>query len=285
MSALRCAAWILLPIGRPDNYAGCKALAAKEIKMASRDGIVTLLDRTLRTRQIKDSSCNGLQVQGSAKVRRVALAVDACMEAYEKASAAGCQMLIVHHGLIWNGLRDITGRAHKHVRFLIEHEMSLYASHLPLDMHEEYGNNIGLARLLKLRSLRPFGEYHDIPIGYQGRLPRPAEPREIARRLSGSLGGKAVVLPHGPRIVRTVGVVSGGAGDILEQSAAASLDCYVTGELVHFCFHIARELAANAIFLGHYHSEKLGVQALGRLLAAKLGLECVFLELGTFAGI
>jgi dinuclear metal center YbgI/SA1388 family protein len=250
--------------------------------MADRQAVVSLLDEMLRTREIKDSSCNGLQVQGSPQVRRVGLAVDACLEAYQKAADAGCQMVIAHHGLIWDGLASVSGRSYQHIRFLIEHEMSLYASHLPLDMHPEFGNNIGLARLLELTDIQPFGEYHGAVIGYRGVLGQPSRPEEIARRLAARLGGKPVILQHGRDVVRSIGIVSGGAGDMIEQAVVAGLDCYVTGEPVHFSYQLSREVAANVIFLGHYHSEQLGVQALGRLLTERLGLESVFLPIGAF---
>ena len=251
--------------------------------MADRDAIVALLDQTLRTAQIKDSSCNGLQVQGAGEVRRVALAVDACIEAYEKASALRCQMLIVHHGLIWDGIKHVTGRNHQHLRFLIEHDLNLYAAHLPLDMHELYGNNIELARLLGLRDVQPFGSYHDMLIGYRGVLAEPTTASAIAARLAAKLGGKPIVLRHGPDSVKSVGIVSGGAGDMIEQAATAKLDCYVTGEPMHFTYQLAREVCANVVYLGHYHSETLGVQAIGRLLSEQLGVESVFLDIGAFS--
>src|SRR5450759_3167711 len=150
--------------------------------MIDRDAIVGFLDDTLRTSQIKDSSCNGLQVQGAATVHRVGLAVDACLEAYQKAHASGCQMLPVHHGLIGHGMKAVTGRNYQHVRYLIQHELNLYAAHLPLDLHPEYGNNIQLAKMLDLQGIKPFGDYHDQMIGYQGTLAKPATPQEIAQR-------------------------------------------------------------------------------------------------------
>jgi len=250
--------------------------------MSNCHDIVTLLDQVLRTSQIKDSSCNGLQVQGAAEVRRVGLAVDACIEAYDKAARTGCQMIIVHHGLIWDGLRSITGREYQHVRFLIEHEMNLYASHLPLDMHEEYGNNIELARLMELQEIKPFGNYHGLVIGYRGVLRQPQSLGQIAESLAGKLGGRPLVIRNASEMVRSIGIVSGGAGDMIGQAADAGLDCYLTGEPAHFCYQLAREAGANVIYLGHYHSEQLGVKALGRLLTQKLGIESVFLDIGAF---
>jgi dinuclear metal center YbgI/SA1388 family protein len=251
--------------------------------MADRDAIVALLDETLKTAEIKDSSCNGLQVQGAGEVRRVGLAVDACLEAYEKAAAEGAQMLIVHHGLIWNGIRSVTGRHYNHIRFLLEHDLNLYASHLPLDMHAEHGNNIQLARALELQEIKPFGNYHEMVIGYQGVLAKPTPLQEVADRLTGPLGGKPLLLGNGPEKIRSVGIVSGGAGDMIDQAADARLDCYITGEPMHFGYQLSRELGSNVIYLGHYHSEKLGVQAIGRLLTEKLGVESVFLEIGAFS--
>ncbi len=250
--------------------------------MADRDAIVSFLDSTLNTAAIKDSSCNGLQVQGAPQVARVGLAVDACLEAYEKAAALRCEMVLVHHGLIWNGIQSVRGRMYEHLRYLIEHGLNLYASHLPLDMHAEYGNNVQLARLMGLRDPRPFGDYHGSVIGFRGDLEQPLTPQQLAARLAEQLGGSPLVLPCGVERVRTVGVVSGGAGDMVEQAATEGLDCYVTGEPVHFCYQLAREVRTNVVFLGHYHSETVGVQALGKLLGDRFAVESVFLDIGAF---
>jgi dinuclear metal center YbgI/SA1388 family protein len=247
--------------------------------MASRDAIVQLLNQVLRIDEIKDSSCNGLQVEGAEEVYRVGLAVDACIEAYEKAAASGCQMLITHHGLIWGGITSVTGRIQRHLRYLLTHNINLYSVHLPLDKHEEHGNNITLARLLDLQDVKPFGQYHGETIGYQGTLARPATAHEIAARLSNRLGGSPLVLPHGSATIQSIGIVSGGASDMIDQAAAAKLDCYITGEPVHYAFQLSRELAINVIYLGHYHSEQLGVISLGNLLKQRFGLECLLLDL------
>ena len=247
--------------------------------------IVRHCDQILHTRGIGDydGAVNGLQVENSGAITRIAATVDASLATVKLAVAAKADLLIVHHGLIWNSLKSVTGRNYQHVRFLIEHDLNLYAAHLPLDMHPEYGNNIALARLLELQDVKPFGDYHELLIGYQGRLAQPSTPAEIARLLAGKLGGAPMVLQHGPAEVRSVGIVSGGAGDMIEQAAIAKLDCYVTGEPAHFTYQLAREVGANVVYLGHYHSETLGVQALGSLLHERLGIESVFLDIGAFS--
>ena len=247
--------------------------------MPHRDEIVKFLDDTLRTAAVKERACNGLQVQGVAEVRRVGLAVDACLEAYERAVAAGCEMVVAHHGLLWGEARPITGRLYEHVSFLVRNGLNLYASHLPLDMHPEFGNNAQLARVMGLNELSPFGEYHGEMIGFSGVLSQPESPQELARRLGEALGGRPVVLEFGPSVVRRVGIVSGGAADMVVQAACAGMDAYVTGEPAHFAYHLARELRATVICLGHYHSETLGVRAIGRRLTERFGVENVFLDI------
>ena len=251
----------------------------KGFSMAHRDKIVGFLNDTLRTAAVKEKACNGLQVQGVADVRRVGLAVDACLEAYERAVAADCQMLLVHHGLLWGEAMPITGRLYEHVSFLVRNGLNLYGSHLPLDMHPELGNNAQLARLMGLNEVVPFGEYHGEVIGFSGALPEAESPQALARRLGDALGGRPVVLEFGPSAVRRVAVVSGGAADMVEQAARAGLDAYVTGEPVHFAYQLSRELRTNVIYLGHYQSETLGVRALGRRLTERFGVENVFLNI------
>lgn len=250
--------------------------------MADRNELVQFLDTLLNTAGIQDSSRNGLQVQGDRDVTRVGVTVDASMEAYRRAADAGCQMLVVHHGLIWGGgITSVTGPSHDHLQFLLANGLNLYASHLPLDMHAEHGNNAGLARMLGLQALKPFGLYHGLNIGFAGELPEPRLLEELAASLRADLGGPVSTLPFGPRQIRRVGIVSGGAGDMVPEAVLAHLDCYVTGEPVHHAHHLALEGGVNVLFAGHYHTETPGVRSLGQLLTTRFGIEHIFLDIPT----
>jgi dinuclear metal center YbgI/SA1388 family protein len=246
-----------------------------------RNDLVRHLNELLRVKDIKDSSRNGLQVEGAGEVRRVALAVDACLDAYRLAAAARCQMVIAHHGLIWDGLRSISGVQGRHVKYLLEHDLNLYGSHLPLDVHDELGNNARLAKMMGLESRERFGLYSETLISFKGVLPRPATAVELARTLQRRTGGRPMLLPFGKARNRTVGICSGGGSDLLGQAIEQGLDCYVTGEASHFTHHLAKEGGINVIFLGHYHSEKCGVQALGHHLVKTFGVEVEFLDVPT----
>lgn len=256
-------------------------MAIKSKKNVSRDVLVKALDRILNAANIPDDSANGLQVEGAARVHRVGLAVDACMAASNLAVKKGCDFLVAHHGLIWRKPIRLVNAFGRHVRFLHAHDINLYAAHLPLDLHPGLGNNAELSRIVGLRDIKPFGWYRDRCIGFQGMLAKSRTIRNLADDLDNALGGRSVLLPFGRSVIRTVGIVSGGAAEELGEAIEKGLDCYVTGEPGHICHHLALEAGINVIFAGHYHTEKPGVQAIGKWLSKRFGLETVFLDLPT----
>jgi dinuclear metal center YbgI/SA1388 family protein len=246
--------------------------------MATREEICAFLDDLLHIRGMEDSSRNGLQVQGADEVTRVGLATDAALATYRKAAEAGCQLLFVHHGLIWGGLESITGRVHDHVRFLIRNDLSLYAAHLPLDAHPQLGNNARLADVCGLGDRQPFGDYHGNALGFSGRLPVPVSLDELAARFAAEIGGEPRSLPFGPPRITTLAVVSGGGSGDLPRAIEAGLHCFVTGEGRHENHHLALEAGINVLYLGHYRSETVGVRAVGEALAREFGVETVFID-------
>lgn len=243
-----------------------------------RNIVVDFLDTTLQTSKIRDYSCNGLQIQGVDTINKVGLAVDACMEMYELAAAEECQLFIVHHGIIWNGLHNVTGRYYRHIKYLIENGLNLYASHLPLDLHPHVGNNVQLAKLLSLQKIKPFGFYNGVDIGFEGTLPVKAERSKLASILCKELNTECTIFPFGKEMIQRVAIVSGGGGKELTEAIQKGIDCYITGESVHENYHAALEAGINVIYAGHYHTEKMGVQALGKLIEKQFGIETVFLD-------
>lgn len=249
-----------------------------------RDDLVTYLNDYLRVKAVKDDSNNGLQVEGAGEVTRLAFAVDASLAAVQGAAEAGAQMLVVHHGLFWGKPLMVTGIHRRRLLRLVEAGLSLYGVHLPLDVHEEVGNNAVLARWLNLEQVTPFGEYQGAPVGMAGQLPAPVSLGDFAAQVESVLQEQIIqIWPFGPPNVRRVGIVSGGAAFLLDQAAAAGMDVYLTGEVSHGSYHTAHELGLNVVFGGHYATETAGLKALAEHLAGKFGLETVFLDLPTGA--
>jgi dinuclear metal center YbgI/SA1388 family protein len=248
---------------------------------AKLNAITRFLDRELRIGDFKDSSHNGLQVQNSGKVTRVCCGVDASLAFFEEAARRGADLAICHHGLSWgDSLKRITDLNYGRISFLIRHDIALYACHLPLDAHPRLGNNAQLCRLLGLRKVRPFGIYEGKMIGFAGELPR-AMPYGRFKALVGSeiAGGDLRAMDFGRKVVRTVGVISGGAAHEAKEAGQAGLDVYLTGEANLSAWHVAQEYGINVVFAGHYATERFGVMAIGRELSRRFGLKADFIDL------
>jgi dinuclear metal center YbgI/SA1388 family protein len=244
--------------------------------------LVAYLDDYLRVEEIGDSSQNGLQIEGTQKVTKVAFAVDGCQAVFERAVAAGAQLLVVHHGLFWSEPLRLVGALFRKVQTLMDGGCGLYAVHLPLDLHPEIGNNAELARLLGLQDARAFGEYHGVEIGIGGVLDPPLSLDVLVERLAQATGEPPVrVLAHGPERASQVGCISGGAASMMAQTAEAGFDTFVTGETSHADFYSAEDYGLNVIYGGHYATETLGVKALARHLAARFSLAVEFIDLPT----
>lgn len=246
--------------------------------MADLRELVDYLDEYLRVMEIPDyeGAQNGLQVANSGTVERVAAAVDASERTVLEAVRRGCDLLLVHHGLFWDGQSKITGRRYRKLQPLLSADVAVYSSHLPLDVHEEVGNCAVLARELGIELEGRFGSYRGADLGWWGRLEVKRE--VLAARLDEKLGGRVRMLAFGPEVVRTVGVITGGAGSLIEAAVAAGLDAYVTGEGAHHTYFDAEESGLNVFYGGHYATETWGVQALARHVEMRFGIAWEFID-------
>ncbi len=243
----------------------------------NRDELVCILDEFLDVRGVADRSDNGMQVEGREAVRRVGTAVDCSIGVIEQAVQAEIDLLVVHHGLFWGRAERVVGAHRARLKALLEGGISVYAAHLPLDLHPEVGNNVELLRLLELVPEGAFGRVEGISIGFWARCDPPRVRESMARRLEESLGSRVEIHPFGPEQVQSLAVVSGSGGSCIEEAIREGLDCIVLGEWTYASYHTARENGLNVLAAGHYATETVGVRALGQKLADEYGLEQVFL--------
>ncbi|WP_290816910.1 Nif3-like dinuclear metal center hexameric protein [Halovivax sp.] len=248
--------------------------------------LVDRLDEELRTADYADldASANGLQVgPRDAEVERVAFAVDGVRETVERAAEADADLLVTHHGLSWGGIERVTGRQYDRIAPLIERDLALYVSHLPLDGHEELGNAAGVADVLELSDREPFGEMGPEHIGQRGRVAEPYAPDELRDRLASELdtGPRDVrLLEFGPDRIEDVAIVTGSGTDWLDEAVAAGADALVTGEGKGKVYHEAKEAGINVVLAGHYATETFGVRALRKLVEG-WGFETTYLDVPT----
>ncbi len=243
--------------------------------------IVAFLDRYLDIGAIPDASLNGLQVEAGVEVERIAVAVDAAAETIALAADAGCQLMIVHHGLLWGDQAPISGRLGTRVRQSFARGVSIYAAHLPLDVHPEVGNNALLARALEAEPEARFGDYNGLQIGTLARLQEGLPLAALAGRLAAVGCDDQVIWAFGADEVNTIAVITGSGCSALDAAAALNADCFITGEPRHSAYHDACEVGLNCIFAGHYATETFGVRALGDLIAARFAVESQWIDVPT----
>jgi dinuclear metal center YbgI/SA1388 family protein len=253
----------------------CFHRAMRKLSLAA---IVNYCDRILRTREIQDyeGAVNGLQVENHGDVTRMVAAVDASLATVKLAIAAGADLMIVHHGLFWSPPRPWTGKKYELLRLLVENNLAVYSSHLPLDAHPRLGNNAQLCAALGLKKLKPFFPSHGSFIGFQARQKVPLA--DLARRLERATGARPRILPGGKSVCEKIGVVTGGAGSDLKPAAEEGVDTFITGEGPHWTYSQAEELGINVLYGGHYATETFGVKALAAHLSKRFKAPWEFLD-------
>lgn len=225
--------------------------------------VLGFLDQTLEISKFRDYAPNGLQVEGAPEVDCIVTGVSASAALLQRAVELGADLVVVHHGLIWGGgIERVVGPMAARLRLLLSNAMSLAAYHLPLDAHPRLGNNVGLCDVLGLGLQRePFGEVRGTPLGIAGSWAQPI-PRDqaISRVAAGVCGGQPLrfAFPHGPELVRKVGVCTGAASDLLEAASTAGCDLFVTGELAERAADLAAELQISLVAAGHVATEVFG---------------------------
>jgi dinuclear metal center YbgI/SA1388 family protein len=245
---------------------------------ASLSRVADYCDKLLRTKKINDydGAVNGLQVENRGSISKIAATVDASLATIKLAIEAKADLLIVHHGLFWSATHPWTGKRHEMIRLLIENNLAVYSSHLPLDAHPQLGNNAQLAAALGLKNLKPFFFTKEQFIGLQTktRMARSG----LTRRLEKVLGKAPIVLPGGKEICERIGIVTGGAGAELKIAAGEGVDTFITGEGPHWTYALSEDLGVNVFYGGHYATETFGVKALAAHLSKRFKVPWTFLD-------
>ena len=243
--------------------------------------IVDYTNEFLRIREIGDwdNALNGLQIENSGDVTKIGASVDASTRVLTAAAKQNVDLLIVHHGLFWQGLQPVTGALRRQLNLAFENNIALYSAHLPLDLHSEVGNNAQLAAALDLTSIQPFFEEKGQLIGVKARVSLAGD--EIDRKLQKALAGPVKALRFGPKKTGTIGIITGGAGSEIYKVAQEGIDTFITGEAPHWAAVAADELGMNLLLGGHYATEVFGVKALAAHLSKRFKIPWAFIDCPT----
>ena len=248
--------------------------------MAACADILAHLEELLDPSAYDDYGPNGLQVPGRDEIQTIVTGVSANAELFTRAREEGADLVLVHHGLFWQGPpRPLDRPAKRRLQLLFDADMALVAYHLPLDGHLEVGNNALLARRLGARDLAPFAAHKRATIGVRASFGVDGiSPAELVARVRDATDREPLAFTEGPDPVRTIGIVSGAGADHLEEAIAEGLDAFVTGEPIERAMARAREAGIHFLAAGHYATETFGVRALGDRLAERFGVRHVYVD-------
>jgi dinuclear metal center YbgI/SA1388 family protein len=243
---------------------------------ASRDAIVEFCAQYLKVDTFQDYCKNGLQVEGGDSVERIVTGVSFSRRLIEAAVQRKAQMLIVHHGIFGSQFGTppvIKGFIRTRLKLLLENDISLCGFHLPLDAHPSIGNNISLCRLLGVARTKPFS------VGFIGELIKPVDFKNWLKTVEQTLDVKAFAIAAGPATIRKVAIISGAASPDFKIAAELGADTFLTGDIREDHVRSIEETGINFIHAGHYNTEKLGIQNLGRLIARKFKISVDYADI------
>ena len=248
--------------------------------MVSRHHFNEYLDKLLAPELCKDYAPNGLQVMGQESISHVVTGVSASLALIEAAICQGADTLLVHHGLFWAKESPcVVGFKHARLKALLQHDLNLWAYHLPLDVHPIYGNNAQLADLFGIKISKTVKSGGIDNLLTLGAFPKPLTANELIQIISDKL--KRTPFHVGPegKLIQKVAVCSGGAQDFLEDAIFHGADAYLTGEVSESSFHVAKESNIHFLGCGHHATERYGIQALGEHLAKHFKLKHTFIDI------
>lgn len=246
--------------------------------------LIKLLDDTLSPQLFKDYCPNGLQVEGASEVNKIVLGVTACQSLIDAAIERKADAILVHHGYFWrNEMAQLVGMKKERIKSLLTNDISLIAYHLPLDVHPLYGNNVQLAQRLGISVDGGLEPDNPRSVGSFGCLAQSMSGESLASHIEKVLGRKPLhITPERGDVQREITQVAwctGGAQSYIDKAVVLGVDAYITGEVSEATVHTAREMGIHFFAAGHHATERYGVQALGKMLAEKMGVITEFVDI------
>lgn len=239
-----------------------------------------ILNEELRAFAIKDYCPNGLQVEGRSTIQRVVTGVTASEALIDAAIEQQADAILVHHGYFWKGESPVlTHMKGRRIAKLFAHQISLLAYHLPLDVHPELGNNAQLAQRLGVTIKRALQPWDKNSVAVIGELAAPVTGAVFAQQISTQLDREVLHVVGHDRVIKKVGLCTGGGQSFLDLAAEQGVDAFISGEISEQTTHVAREMGVDYFAAGHHATERYGVQALGQWLAEKYSLDVTFIDI------
>ena len=246
----------------------------------SNSHLLQILNSLLKPEKVKDFCPNGLQIEGQKSISKIVTGVTASQALIDYAVAINAEAILVHHGYFWKGESPcINAMKKKRIKTLLQHDINLYAYHLPLDIHPSLGNNAQLAQLLGIVDVSPLEENNPQSVVMQGRFVDGISPSELNLLLAKTLSKTPLHEPACQSKIHTVAWCTGGGQSYIDLAASNNIDAFITGEVSEQTIHTAREMDIHFFAAGHHATERYGVKALGEYIQKELNVEVVFKDI------
>lgn len=229
------------------------------------------LNEILQPENFEDYCHNGIQIEGTRNIEKVALGVSFNEAFIEKAAKENADLLLVHHGIFGKDFFSLKGYMKNRIKDVLDLGITLMGYHLPLDAHEKFGNN---ATIIKKLGLEPAEK---IEVGYTASYSSPVTFEKFFNDLQEIIQNEQYKVYKNSDTVERIFVLSGGGSELLEQ-LEGKVDTFITGEVKEQVRDIAKETNINFIDAGHYATETFGVKNLGTLLEKEFGIETKFID-------
>jgi dinuclear metal center YbgI/SA1388 family protein len=249
--------------------------------MISRVQLKDYYQALLRPETYADYCPNGLQIEGAEHIERIAFAVSATRDSIHQAAENKADALVVHHGLFWtfHGAKPLTGTFAKRVFPLVKNSINLFGYHLPLDGHPDIGNAATLGQMIDCRQQQPFGDYKGSATGIKGVLEQPLTADALQQKLEAVLKRKVILAtPDSQALIRSVGIITGGANSEWRLAEKQQLDAYITGEISEHDWHESQEAGIHMFAGGHNATEQFGIKALMEKTRQQFAVDCFFIN-------
>ncbi|VEB36512.1 putative NIF3-like protein 1 [Legionella sainthelensi] len=247
--------------------------------MITREELSSYLQQLLSCERYNDYAPNGIQVEGKSQINRICTAVTASDEVISQAILWSADALLVHHGYFWRGEAPmITGMKRHRINKLLRNNINLFAYHLPLDCHSEFGNNACLAKLFEVDLIHMHRAGTTDNLLWSGKLTQTMSYTEFSEFLAKKLQRTPLLIVGSDKPITNIAWCSGGAQDFIENAYQLGVDAYLSGEISERTYYQAKELGIHYYSCGHHATERYGIQALGNHLASQFELEHLFID-------
>ena len=238
------------------------------------------LDGMLRVSEISDYCPNGLQVEGTGNIDKIVTGVTASQALVNAAIEANADALIVHHGYFWKGeSQAVTGMKKRRLSALLANDLNLFAYHLPLDVHPEFGNNRQLASILDIQNISAVTGVKPVGVVMQGNFEEPIEGLALQAKLQQLLGRDVLIEGPMSKPISTLAWCTGGGQGFIEQAVELGVDAFITGEVSEQTVHTAREMGITFFAAGHHATERYGVKSLGEHIKQQFDVSVEFIDI------